>query len=180
MVRALSSISLQQCTSTQRHLDILFRHLPDKYRIPIGQPRTNCHFNLKELTTMELTTIQKKAMNIIFAKCGLCRNTARVILFEPACLGGASFRHLYSEQGVGQIQLTLKHWRTPTTQTGRLIRIVVHWAQFAVGTGTPFLTDVSTKLPHMEVKWFASLRQYLNHIGGSIELEDPGPPQYNA
>ena len=52
----------------------------------------------------------------------------------------------------------------------------VHWAQFAVGTGTPFLTDVSTKLPHMEVKWFASLRQYLNHIGGSIELEDPGIP----
>jgi len=28
----------------------------------------------------------------------------------------------------------------------------------------------------MELKWFASLRQYLNHIGGSIELEDPGTP----
>ena len=115
-------------------------------------------------------------MNIIFAKCGFCRNTIRVILFGPAYLGGASFWHLYSEQGAGQIQLTLKHWRAPTTQAGRLIRIAVHWAQFAVGTGTPFLTDVSTKLPHMEVKWFASLRQYFNHIGGSIELEDPGTP----
>ena len=28
----------------------------------------------------------------------------------------------------------------------------------------------------MEVKWFTSLRQYLHHIGGSIELEDPGTP----
>jgi hypothetical protein len=26
-----------QCTSTQRPLDILFRHLPDQHRIPIGQ-----------------------------------------------------------------------------------------------------------------------------------------------
>jgi hypothetical protein len=62
------------------------------YLTSIGYPLANCHFSLKELTT-----IQKKAMSIIFAKCGLCRNTARVILFGPACLGGASFRHLYSE-----------------------------------------------------------------------------------
>jgi hypothetical protein len=112
----------------------------------------------------------------IFAKCGFNRNTARVILFGPACLGGAFFRHLYSEQGVGQIQVMLKHWRTSTTQAGRLIRIAVHWSQFAVGTGTPLLKDVSTKLSQMEVKWFASLRQYLQHIGGSIELDDPGTP----
>ena len=28
----------------------------------------------------------------------------------------------------------------------------------------------------MEVKWFALLWQYLQHIGGSIELDDPGTP----
>jgi hypothetical protein len=28
----------------------------------------------------------------------------------------------------------------------------------------------------LEVKWFASVRQYLQHIGGSIELDDPEMP----
>ena len=56
------------------------------YLTSIGYPLANCHFSLKELTT-----IQQKAMNIIFAKCGFCRNTARVILFGPACLGERLF-----------------------------------------------------------------------------------------
>ena len=103
---------------------------------------------------------------------------ARVILFGPACLGGASFRHIYSEQGVGQTQpcIVLKYWRTRTTQAGRLIRIAVHGAPFAIGTGTSSLKDVSTKLPHMEVRWCASVRQYLQYIGETIELDDPGMP----
>jgi hypothetical protein len=40
------------------------------YLTSIGYPLANCHLSLKELTT-----IQKKAMNIIFAKCGFCCNT---------------------------------------------------------------------------------------------------------
>lgn len=34
-------------------------------------------------------------------------------------------------------------------------------------------------MPHLEVKWLESLRQYLNHVGGYIQLSDPRiqPPQ---
>jgi hypothetical protein len=94
--------------------------------------------------------IQQKAMQIIIAKCGFNRKTHRSIIYGPISLGGAAFRHLYTKQGVGQIHFFLKHWQTPTTQSGKLIRIALKWAQYGVGTAA-ILTDVNTHLPHMEV-----------------------------
>jgi hypothetical protein len=43
-------------------------------------------------------------MSAIFSKCGFNQKTAGLILYGPSRLGGASFRHLYTEQGIGQIQ----------------------------------------------------------------------------
>jgi hypothetical protein len=88
-------------------------------------------------------------------------------------LGGSTFRHLYTVQGVGQIVTFLKSWRSES-QAGTLLRIAVAWAQYALGTGTSFLLDVSTELPHMEVKWLCSLREYLHHINGKLEIDIDG------
>jgi hypothetical protein len=44
----------------------------------------------------------------IIPKCGFNRNTKRDIIFGPMELGGANFRHLYDQQGIGQVQLFLK------------------------------------------------------------------------
>ena len=51
------------------------------------------------------------------------------------------------------------------------------WAQYGVGTSQPLLTDVTSKWPHFEAKWFRSLRQYLRNIGGEIRLKDTYVPR---
>jgi hypothetical protein len=63
-------------------------------------------------------------------------------------------------------------WRCPK-QPCQLLRIAVSWIQYAVGTGTSFLTDVSTHLPHLESKWLKSLRQFLQTINASIDVDIP-------
>jgi hypothetical protein len=137
------------------------------YLPSIGYPLPNCHFTRKQLHT-----IQAKGIRAIFAKCGFNRNTKSLILFGPSKLGGASFRHLYMEQGIGQIQSFIKHWRC-STQAGQLLCIAVSsWTQYAAGTGVSFLTNVFTPLPHLESKWLQSLRNFLFSINGSIELDD--------
>ena len=137
----------------------------------IGYTLPNTHFTKKELER-----IQAKSMSAIFAKCGYNRYTKRLILFGPLHLGGGTFRHLYTEQGIGQLQLFLRHWRS-TTQCGDLLRIAYAWAQASVGTSLPFLSVVHTPLPHFESKWLASLRVFLASIDGSITVDNnPVPP----
>lgn len=135
-----------------------------------GFPLPNCHF-----TKDELSTIQRKAYRAIYAKCGFNQNTKRIILHGPNCYGGANFRHLYSEQGVGQILTFLQHWRTDSIASN-LLRTAVAWNQLSLGTGTSFLIDVTTPHPHQESKWLSLLRRYLEHIDGTLELDEAFVP----
>ena len=137
----------------------------------VGYPLPNCYFTFKELST-----VQRKAYRAMFAKCGFNRNTSLAILHGPSRYGGATFRHLYTEQGVGQVLSFLRHWRTDL-QTSTLLRVAVSWMQLSLGTGESFLSDVHTPHPHCESKWLASLRKFLASINGTIELdEDFVPP----
>ena len=79
------------------------------------------------------------------------------------------------EQGVSQILTFLRHWRSPS-QAGTLLKIAVAWTQLSAGTCTSFLDDVDTPLPHLEVKWLSSLREYLKHIRGYLELDETFVP----
>jgi hypothetical protein len=97
------------------------------YLPSVAYPLANSYF-----TKEQLTNIQRRAMAQIIPKCGFNRNTKRDIIFGPMELGGANFWHLYDQQGIGQVQLFLKHWRTNST-AGQLLRCLLHWAQYAVG-----------------------------------------------
>jgi exonuclease III len=55
------------------------------------------------MTHSQLDRVQRTAMQIIIAKCGYNRHTKREILYGPLEYGGASFRHLYVQQGIGQV-----------------------------------------------------------------------------
>ena len=68
----------------------------------------------------------------------------------------------------------MKLWRSPSMQAGQLLRVVMSWAQYCVGTSTPVLHDVHTRWPHFEAKWLTSLRNYLRDIGGSIRIHQHG------
>ena len=110
----------------------------------------------------------------IAAKCEFARTMATEILYGPASLGGASFRECYIEQGIGQPQLFLRHWRNPDTQAGKLARIAVYWIQLHCGTGTSFLKDVETEIPHTPSKWYSSLREFLAHSHLRLRLDEDG------
>jgi hypothetical protein len=141
------------------------------YRLSINYPLPVCYFTFKELDN-----IQRKAHLGMVSHCGFNCHSKREVLFGPAHLGGATFFHLYDEQGYGQVSHFIKFWRTPNSFPGQVLRVTLAWAQYSVGTGTPILQDTTTALPHFESNWLASLRQYLQDVGGHLELDQPFVP----
>ena len=127
------------------------------------------------LTRKQLDDVQRKAMSIMVARCGYNRNTKKEILYGPLELGGANFRSLYVQQGVGQAITFLKHWRLRST-AGKLLRIAVAWFQQQAGVSFSLLHDVTTPLPHLESKWIGSLRQFLSDIGLKLQLDNQSIP----
>ena len=128
------------------------------------------------MTENHLTDVQKKAMSIIVARCGFNRNTKKEILYGPKSLGGAEFRHLYVEQGICQVSEFIRHWRKQST-IGTMLRIALAWIQLATGVNYSILDQVVEELPHLESKWFNSMRQFLCRIRGSLRLGDHLVPQ---
>jgi hypothetical protein len=127
------------------------------------------------MTEKQLDEVQKKAMSIIVARCGFNRNTKKEILYGPKSLGGAEFRHLYVEQGVSQVSEFIRHWRS-SSKIGIMLRIAVAWIQLATGVSYSVFEQVVEDLPHMESKWFNSMRKFLYRIRGSLRLDNPTIP----
>ena len=98
---------------------------------------------------------------------------ATEVVYGPLFLGGAGFFHLYDDQGYGQVKLFMKFWRSPNNLAGKLLQITMAWHQFSVGTSRPLLEDTSTKLPHLEAKWIASIQSFLNNVDGQLKLGAP-------
>ncbi len=138
------------------------------YLPSVGYPLANSIF-----TSAQLANIQRKAMSLIIAKCGYNRNTKRAIIYGPMEYGGANFRRLYDQQGIAQVQFFLRHWRTRTT-AGKLLRCVVEWAQYCVGTSNPLMEHVQEDLPHLESRSLSSLQNYLAFINALLQLENTG------
>jgi hypothetical protein len=140
------------------------------YLPSIGYPLANCYF-----TKQHLSKVQRKTMMQILSKCGYNRNTKRRYYTPPLQYGGANFRHLYDQQGLGQLTHFIRHWRQRTV-AGQRLRSVVAWAQFSSGMASPILEAPSRTIPHLESKWLASLRVYLASINASLHLDMTGLP----
>ena len=123
------------------------------------------------LSFRQLDEIQRKAMSIMVARCGYNRNTKKEILYGPLELGGANFRHLYIQQGVGQVTTFVKHWRLQST-AGKLLRIALEWFQVQAGVSYSILTHVKHPLPHLESKWINSLRVFLAAYDMYLQIDD--------
>jgi hypothetical protein len=90
--------------------------------------------------------------------------------------GGANFRHWYMQQGVGQLTLFMRHWRQPTSLTGKLPKCAVAWTQMSAGTSYSIFQRVTEELPHLEAKWLTSMRTFMAQINASMELDTTGVP----
>jgi hypothetical protein len=141
------------------------------YRLSANYALPTAYFSKKELKKL-----QSKSHTAMVTKSGYNRHTPLEVVYGPHFLGGAGFFHLYDDQGYGQIRLFMKFWRSPSSKPGKLLRIVFAWAQRCAGIGTSILEDVSTELPHLEAKWFASLRKFLKAVNGTIQICDPPIP----
>ena len=139
-------------------------------------PSVGYPLSCSSLTRKQLDDIQRKAMSIMMARCGYNRNTKKEILYGPLELGGANFRHLYVQQGVGQVTTFLKHWRLKSL-AGKLLKIAVTWFQQQARVSFSILHDVTTPLPHLESKWIGSLRQFLSDTGFKLHLDDAAIPK---
>ena len=135
-------------------------------------PSIGFPLSCSSFTKVQLDKLQSKAMSIIIARCGFNRNTKKEVLYGPLALGGASFRHLYVQQGIGHVTLFLKHWRS-TTQAGILLRIAVSWFQKQAGVSYHFLENVATSLPQLESKWLLSMREILASMDAPMRLDAP-------
>lgn len=69
--------------------------------------------------------------------------------------------------------------RKPTSQIGKLFDICVSWLQRQAGIRNSIFKNTTIPLPHVESKWFLSLRQYLHASSTWIELAETHllPPQ---
>lgn len=153
---------------TKRGVRVFYQAI---YRLSVNYPLPVCYFSFKQLDK-----VQSKAHQAIINGCGYSSKSKRHMIYGPAYLQGAAFFHLYDEQGYGQVSTFIKAWRSPQTHSGQILRVTVAWAQYAAGTGTPILQDTSTKLPHFESHWLASLRTYLHAIQGKMQLDQPYLP----
>ena len=125
------------------------------------------------LSQQQLDTIQRKAMSIIVPRCGFNRHTKKEILYGPLELGGASFRPLWVQQGIGQVTLFL---RQKNSQAGRLSRIALAWFQIQASVSFPLLEQPSRPVPQLESKWISSMREFLGKINAKIVIDDFAPP----
>ena len=158
------------CSQLQRHET--HRFYEGIYKLSVGYPLPLCYF-----TYDQLNKIQTKAHMAMVSHCGYNRYTAKEILFGPKFMGGAAFFHLFDIQGVGQVNLFLKFWRSsPHCQSGKILRVALSWTQFCAGTSAPILLDTTTPLPHLESTWITSLRQYLFECQATIEVDTPFVP----
>ena len=132
-------------------------------------PLSNTFFTRKALEKIETRSHQSLATAL-----GFNRHTSKRVLYAPTALGGGGMRHLAVEQGIGQLESFVRHWRSGDTQIGVLVRIALHWAQKVAGVGVGILKNPSKKLPHLDVKWFTSLREFLTDAHTQLVVDDDG------
>jgi hypothetical protein len=146
-------------------MDILLCHLSPKYwlssapNMPLQQSRTR-------QTPQQSHERNDCALRLLSHK------TKHEIIYGPASLGGACFRHPYGEQGTGQVLFFIKYWRS-SGHAGALACIALSWAQLQAGIAQPILSDMTTHLPHLETCWLDSLHTFLACCNGSIEVDNP-------
>ena len=131
------------------------------YLPSITYPLPACH-----LQEHELKNIFSKAVNVILSKMGFNNNFPRAAVYCPISFGGLGLRHLYCEQGIGQITKLIAHTRAET-KLGKMMLTVIDWYQQLAGISQHILTD-TRPIPGTRNKWLSSLRQFLRHIRAQI------------
>jgi hypothetical protein len=71
------------------------------------------------------------------------------------------------EQGIGQLQLFMRHLRSQSHQ-GQLLQISLAWWQLQAGIPEPLLRYPTHPMGHLPFTWLTSIRDFLRRIDGSL------------
>jgi hypothetical protein len=84
--------------------------------------------------------------------------------------GGLGFRDLFLEQGIGQVEILVRHLHANST-LGILIRFTLAWWQLVVGVSYPLLEAPNMAIPHLAPNWLSSMRSFLTNMEASIHID---------
>jgi hypothetical protein len=128
------------------------------YTIPVT------HHSFKSLRRLQ-SAPTRSTLN----KIGFNRNTPHAVAFGPTIYNGLAMRDLTVQQGIGQLQLLIRHVRAESTQ-GTLFLITLSWWQQLAGVSFPLLQDTTTPLPFLDADLPSSICSYLATVDGSLYI----------
>lgn len=134
--------------------------LGQRYRFH-GTPFQEIFVN-KETNKMTTKLLPKLRMN---------RHHPIALRHAPMSRGGLQLPHLYVIQGTMQLKQAIKHIRL-NSSLGKLLEIHLRWTQLTAGIQTGILMDTQTNLPHVPDNWGMKARQFLQHIQGSLQMDE--------
>ena len=110
-------------------------------------------------------TTQKFLSTMGFNRC----LPSAVVYANKEC-GGIGLRHLFAEQGTEKIYHIIQSIRT-NSDTGKLIKIRLQWAQRVAGIQRPILEDTASNIPQLDHEpWISTLRTFLHESELSIVI----------
>jgi hypothetical protein len=124
-----------------------------------------------------LQKMQSKAINASLSKCGFSCKTARAIVFGSPWFGGLGWCHLFFEQGMQRMMLTMiKHPHT-LGPFQSLLQINLHWYQVVSVVSFSPLQSPHIPLPYLDHAWLDSTRQFLTHCSATMEIPEISLPK---
>jgi hypothetical protein len=128
------------------------------------------------MTRCQLHNVQKKMISTSLSKMGYSSKMHRAVVFGPRRYLGIGLHHLKPDQGIGQTLQLLKHVHS-NSKLGAFLQIVLDWTQLYAGISSPILECTRITLPHLEMGWYTSMREFLGSIDASLHIPTMVTPQ---
>ena len=125
------------------------------------------------LTREQCSELDSRFLRALLPRNGYNRNMSKAIRYAPFHVGGAGFKELYIEQGALVLQQIQKYLNSPQTPIGKMLVMALSWTQAFLGTSKFFLEYPHHPIPPSGPSFLLDLRLFLQHINGSIQLQNP-------
>ncbi len=142
-----------------------------RYYMGVFLPSVTYSFAVNFISPAKLWDLTKKTTRPFIAKLGFARSTPLNVVYGSRKYGGIGLHDFRVTQGVEQMCIFVKHWRSYDSTAGKLSRIALAWAQHNSGSEFPLLEYPEYPVPHLETPWFSSLRTFLSQARASIRLD---------
>ena len=117
----------------------------------------------------KLTKTEARTASTLLSKMGFNRHTSCALRYAPKWYAGCGMVPWWVLQSEGQLCLFIKHWRT-NTMISKTLRISTAWCQWQSGLSMSLLANTDIPLPHLEARWYSSLRYGLNKTTTKVQL----------